>query len=154
MVDLLGAHWVDVPTIDPRYWTAPARDRSSGCATIPTFVRVFGICGKHAGEPGYASRPVDFLPVRDGLDWSLPLAWHLPASKGHTPMISRRLLDFTYITENGPGGTTSKAARHIVTNPPRAALGIGEHAGRLGFDPSQPDCAAAGPPGRPAGLRR
>ena len=35
------------------------------------------------------------MAVRDPLDWSLPLVWHLNASRGNTPMISRRLVDFT-----------------------------------------------------------
>jgi hypothetical protein len=93
IVDLLSAHWHDVVTVTPRYWTVPPptvqRIRSD-----PDFIRVFGIADKASGEPGYASEEVDFLPVRDSLDWSLPLAWHLPTSKGTTPMYSRRLFDF------------------------------------------------------------
>ena len=34
------------------------------------------------------------MPVRDPLDWSLPLVWHLNASRGNTPMIARRTVDF------------------------------------------------------------
>ena len=34
------------------------------------------------------------MAVRDPLDWSLPLVWHLCRSRGNTPMISRRLVDF------------------------------------------------------------
>jgi Bacterial membrane protein YfhO len=93
MVDLLSTHWVDVPSVDPRYWTVPppsAERLKSSSGTI----RVFGIGDKSAGEPGYASERVDFMAVRDPLDWSLPLAWHLNASRGNTPMISRRIVDF------------------------------------------------------------
>jgi hypothetical protein len=93
MADLLGAHWFDVATVAPDYWTDPPvtarRIRSD-----PGFIRVFGIADKASGEPGYVSEEIDFRPVRDSLDWSLPLVWHLPSSKGNTPMYSRRLFDF------------------------------------------------------------
>ena len=94
VADLLSAHWVDVPTVDPRYWTAPPAS-AVRLKAAPDFVRVFGIGDKASGEPGYASEPVDFRAVRDPLDWSLPLVWHLNAAKGNTPMISRRVADFT-----------------------------------------------------------
>jgi hypothetical protein len=94
IADLLGAHWHDVAIVTPRYWTEPpvtvGRIRSD-----PEFIRVFcRYAAKSSGEPGYASEEIDFLPVRDPLDWSLPLVWHLPTSKGNTPMYSRRLFDF------------------------------------------------------------
>jgi hypothetical protein len=110
--DLLGAHWFDVPTFDPRYWTTPP-ETVLRLRSDPGFVRVFGIGGKSAGEPGYASHEVDFLPVRDGLHWSLPLAWHVPASKGNTPMISRRLHDFTYVTDK-PWRHDLEGSTHLV----------------------------------------
>jgi hypothetical protein len=91
--DLLSAHFVDVPRVRPGYWTDPP-ESARRLRADPSVVRVFGIGDKHAGEPGYASEPVDFLAVRDPLDWSLPLVWHVAASKGNTPMISRRLFDF------------------------------------------------------------
>jgi hypothetical protein len=93
IVDLLSAHWVDVPTVDPRYWTQPP-DSVRRLISNPETVRVFAIGDKHAGEPGYASERIDFMAVRDPLDWSLPLAWHLNSSRGNTPMISRRTVDF------------------------------------------------------------
>lgn len=93
IADLLGAHWYDVVTVDPRYWTEPPvtveRLRSD-----PSLIRVFGQAEKASGEPGYASEELDFLPVRDPLGWSLPLVWHLPTSKGPTPMYARRLQEF------------------------------------------------------------
>ena len=93
IVDLLSAHWVDVPTVDPGYWTVPPASAQQ-LKSNPEFIRVFGIGDKSAGEPGYASERVDFMAVRDPLDWSLPLAWHVNASRGNTPMVSRRIVDF------------------------------------------------------------
>ena len=94
IADLLGSHWHDVVTIDPAYWTVPPptveRLRSD-----PDFIRVFGHADtKSSGEPGYASEPIDFMPVRDMLDWSLPAAWGVPTSKGITPMYAHRLFEF------------------------------------------------------------
>ena len=93
LADLLSAHWVDVPTIDPKYWTDPPRSVLEVKAD-PNLIRVFGIGDKHSGEPGYASEFVDFMSVRDPLEWSLPLVWHVNSSRGNTPMISRRIVDF------------------------------------------------------------
>jgi len=94
LADLLGAHFFDVPTIDPRYWTKPP-ESVRRLKADPGLIRVWGRGDKDAGEPGYASEPIDFFAVRDSLDWSLPSVWNLNASKWHTPMISRRLLRFT-----------------------------------------------------------
>jgi hypothetical protein len=94
LTDLLWAHREDVPGVIPGYWTDPPTS-ARRLRADPTVVRVFGIGDKSAGEPGYASEPVDFMAVRDPLDWSLPLVWHLASSKGNTPMISRRLFDFS-----------------------------------------------------------
>jgi hypothetical protein len=93
IADLLGAHWFDVATVTPRYWTEPPVTAQQIRAD-PGFIRVFGVANKASGEPGYASEPIDFLPVRDALAWSLPLVWHLPTSKGETPIYSRRLFHF------------------------------------------------------------
>ena len=93
LVDLLAAHWYDVVTESPRYWTEPPVTARL-LREDPSFVRVVGVADKASGEPGYVSEPVDFLSVRDSLGWSLPLVWHLPSSTGNTPMYSRRLHDF------------------------------------------------------------
>jgi hypothetical protein len=95
IADLLGAHWFDVPTIDPRYWTEPPESARELVAD-PACVRVFGIAQKSAGEPGYADLPVDFLAVRDPLGWSLPPVWGLRSSSGVTPMVPRRLMALTH----------------------------------------------------------
>jgi hypothetical protein len=92
MADLIGAHWHDAVTVTPDYWTKPpvtvARLKSD-----PEFIRVFGLADKASGEPGYVPETIDFLPVRDSLDWSLPAVWHVPSSRGNTPMYSRRLFN-------------------------------------------------------------
>jgi hypothetical protein len=58
IADLLGAHWRDVPTIDPSYWTEPPLSARL-IQTDPAHGRVFGLARFSAGEPGYASRRVD-----------------------------------------------------------------------------------------------
>ncbi len=104
LADLLGAHWYDVPTVTPDYWTDPPVTAQK-IRSDPAFIRVFGVADKASGEPGYASERIDFLAVRDSLDWSLPLVWNLPSSKGNTPMYSRRLFDF-----GDPQGTNHSPA--------------------------------------------
>jgi hypothetical protein len=227
--DLLSAHWVDVPTLDPRYWT-DAPESARRLKADPSLIRVFGVGDKHSGEPGYAServdgcdlrlmssvndvsgiptagkrliivavvnhvlhlrifdgdgrmvvdtdanrltesaRPiedlrkqleslwppheltesekvqviaavtsivgytlVDFLGVRDPLDWSLPSVWHVPASKGNTPMISRRLDLFSHATEKFPWRHDLESTSHIVTGKKargRIIPGLGDPAG-------------------------
>jgi hypothetical protein len=95
IADLLGAHWADVPTIDPRYWTDPPAS-ARVLAADPACVRIFGIAQKSAGEPGYADEPVDFFAVRDPLGWSLPPVWGLRTAGGVTPMVPRRLMALTH----------------------------------------------------------
>jgi Bacterial membrane protein YfhO len=114
IVDLLGAHRFDVPTVDPAYWTkAPESVRL--LKADPRLIRIFGRGDKHAGEPGYASESLDFLPVRDPLDWSLPLVWGVRASKGNTPIVSRRYLEFVRATEKHPWRHDLESDSHIVT---------------------------------------
>jgi hypothetical protein len=95
IADLLGAHHADVPTIDPRYWTVPPQSARVLTAD-PSCVRVFGIAQKSAGEPGYASAPVDFFAVRDPLGWSLAPVWGLRSAAGVTPIVPRRLMALTH----------------------------------------------------------
>jgi hypothetical protein len=119
MADLLGAHWRDVVTITPRYWTEPpatAREVQDD----PRFIRLVGVADKASGEPGYASEPekIDFLSVRDPLDWSLPLAWNLPTSRGITPMYSRRLFRFgdpLGVSQSFPWRLDLEGDTHILT---------------------------------------
>jgi len=121
IADLLGAHFADVPTVDPKYWTVPplSAERLKAAAG---FVRVFGVADKHAGEPGYASEDIDFLPVRDTLDWSLPPVWHLASSTGNTPMISSRMVDYTDHAMLSRGRFDLEGVTHIVTGRKHLAL--------------------------------
>jgi hypothetical protein len=113
IADLLGAHAADVPTVSPKYWTDPPK-MARWLKSEPRFIRVFGLADKSAGEPGYASRRVDFLSVRDPLDWSLPLVWHLASSRGRTPMISRRLVEFTEAMEQYSWRYDLEGDTHVV----------------------------------------
>jgi len=121
IADLLGAHIADVPTVDPRYWTEPPLS-AARLQAAPGFVRVFGVADKSAGEPGYASEEVDFLPVRDTLDWSLPPVWHLASSHGNTPMISRRMVDYGDHAMIGRGRFDLEGVTHIVTGRKQRSL--------------------------------
>jgi hypothetical protein len=120
LVDLLGAHIADVPTIDPKYWTTPPAS-AAHLMGDPSVIRVFGIADKSAGEPGYASEQVDFLQVRDTLDWSLPPVWHLNSATGNTPMISSRVVDYTDNARPGRGRFDLESVTHIVTGRKRLA---------------------------------
>ena len=93
MLDLLGSHWADVPTIDPSYWTVPP-ESARMIQADPSAIRVFGIAVKSSAEPGFASRPVNFFEVRDTLAWSLAPVWGLKSSLGLTPIYPRRILTF------------------------------------------------------------
>ncbi|MGP0069364.1 MAG: YfhO family protein [Isosphaeraceae bacterium] len=114
IADLLGAHWRDVPTIEPRYWTQ-APESARRLKDDPSLIRIFAKGDKSAGEPGYASERVNFLTVRDPMDWSLPPVWHVPTSRGNTPMISSRLELYARLTEKYPWRHDLESDSHIVT---------------------------------------
>jgi hypothetical protein len=114
LVDLMSAHAQDVPTVTPAYWTSPP-ETVRRLKADPDFIRVFGRGDKHSGEPGYASEPIDYLSARDALDWSLPAVWGLASSKGETPMIARRLLDYFDHVKIGTGRLDIESVSHVVT---------------------------------------
>lgn len=132
IADLLGAHWRDVPTVDPSYWTSPPQS-ARVIQADPGAIRVFGVADRSAGEPGYASEPVDFMSVRDTLDWSLPPVWGILSCNGQTPIIPRRLLTYTDNMRIGRGRFEIESVTHVVTgrNSARlaAVLGAGVPAG-------------------------
>ncbi len=78
-------------------------------------IRIFAKGDKSAGEPGYASEKVNFYPVRDPMDWSLPPVWHVPTSRGNTPMIPLRLELYARLTEKYPWRHDLESDSHIVT---------------------------------------
>jgi Bacterial membrane protein YfhO len=123
IADLLGAHWRDVPTIDPAYWT-DAPESARRILADPGHVRVFGLPNKSAGEPGYASEAIDFLAVRDALGWSLPLVWGLQSSIGETPIIPRRLLRYTDTAKLGTGRFDLESVSHVVLGRPGSIAGL------------------------------
>jgi len=114
LADLLGAHLVDAPTVDPRYWTEPPQTVGR-LKSDPGLIRVFAMAEKAAGEPGYASHPVDFLAVRDTLAWSLPPVWGVPSARGETPMIAQRVLDYVENVWVGLGRLDIEGVSHVVT---------------------------------------
>jgi hypothetical protein len=128
-IDLLGAHWFDVPTISPAYWTDPPLSAQILKAD-PGFIRVFGVADRSSGEPGYASEPVDFLSVRDTLAWSLPPVWGLSSSAGETPIYPRRMLEYTDHVPLGSGRFAIESVTHVVTGRRvHSSLGAGTTAG-------------------------
>ncbi len=114
ITDLLGAHWLDVPTVSPRYWTDPPASVLL-MRTDPTLIRVIGSAERKSGEPGYASVPIDFMANRDQLDWSLPPVWGLKSARGETPLIARRLLEYTDNAWAGGGRFDLESVSHLVT---------------------------------------
>jgi hypothetical protein len=114
IADLLGSHWVEAPAVEPAYWTDPP-DSVERLKQDPSLIRVFGKADKSAAEPGYASKSVDFLAVRDQLDWSLPVAWHIASSRGETPMISRRTVDYFDNAYVGRGRFDIESVTHILS---------------------------------------
>jgi hypothetical protein len=94
MADLLAAHWNDVPTVDPSYWTSPPQS-ARWLLERPDLNRIYGESWRSSGEPAYASIEVNFPEVREMLAWSLPPVWRLQSTGGETPIKSTRRLRFT-----------------------------------------------------------
>jgi hypothetical protein len=90
LLDLLGAHAAECPTVDPSYWTEPP-ESARQLKEEKAVGRVFGLGALSAGEPGYAVKPVKFFAARDTLAWSLAPVWGLRSSGRITPIISERL---------------------------------------------------------------
>jgi Bacterial membrane protein YfhO len=114
IADLLGSHWYDVPTIDPSYWTEPP-ESVLRLKSDPGLIRIFGNADKASGEPGYVSERINYLGVRDQLDWSLPVAWNVYGSRGETPIIPRRHLDYTGHALIGGGRFDIESVTHVLT---------------------------------------
>lgn len=123
-LDLLSAHAADTPSIDPSYWTDPP-PAAKVLKRTPGEIRVFGTARYSSGEPGYASEPVDFLPVRDTLDWSLPTVWGIKSSNGKTPIIPARMLRYTDNAKPFGGRFDLESVTHLVFPSPDAARTLG-----------------------------
>jgi hypothetical protein len=103
----------------------------------PALIRVFGECDRSAGEPGFASEPIDFLGVRDALDWSLAPVWGLSSSAGETPIVPRRLIEFYDHTRPGWGRFDIEGVSHVLTSSPlieRKGPDERSYLGRMLFD--------------------
>ncbi len=113
MADLLGAHWSDVPTVDPRFWTEPPAS-ATWLKSQPAVGRIFGENTVASGEPGYASHPIDFFRARETIAWSLAPVWGLRSTAGETPIIPTRRLRFTDagndLDPSRPGGARPRVA--------------------------------------------
>ena len=117
LADMLGAHWRDAPTVGPSYWTKPPASAARILAD-PDRIRVLGLAKRSAGEPGYASEPVDFFGVRDTLSWSLPPVWNLSGAAGETPIISNRIVAFDQATTYEGGRLHLQGVTHIILGDP------------------------------------
>jgi hypothetical protein len=120
LMDLLGSHWVDVPTITPDYWTkTPA---SVGVIkSDPAHQRVFGFGVLSAGEPGYATGAVGsarFLRARDTLAWSLPIVWGLSSGAGETPIHPQRFNDYADYLKIGEPRYGVEGVSHVLSSSP------------------------------------
>lgn len=115
LVDLLGSHSVDAPTIDPSYWTDPPPTVAM-LESDPTLRRINGegVFGRSAGEPGYASEYVDFPAIRDSLAWSLAPVWGLSSSGGATPLIPRRVVEYTENAGLREGRFAIEGVSHVL----------------------------------------
>lgn len=115
LVDLLASHWADAPTIDPSYWTVPP-PTVDVLKNDPTLRRIHseGAYGRSAGEPGYASRPIDFFAIRDSLSWSLAPVWGLRSSSGATPLIPRRMVTYGEGVTDREGRFAIEDVSHVL----------------------------------------
>ncbi len=117
LFDLLASHSEDAPTIDPSYWTVPP-PTVDVLESDPTLRRIHGegAYGRSAGEPGYASRPIDFFSIRDSLAWSLAPAWGLRSSNGATPLIPRRMATYGEGATGREGRFAIEGVSHILAH--------------------------------------
>jgi hypothetical protein len=114
IADLLGAHSEDAPTITPAYWTDPP-PTARRLKADPSCQRVFGLAERASNEPGYASKPLNFLSHRDPLGWSLAPVWGLASSAGETPIIPRRYLAYTDHARVPRGRFDIEGVTHLLT---------------------------------------
>ena len=118
--DLISAHWHEMPTVDPAFWTQPPA-AAGVVQSDPKVSRIMGIARFSAGEPGYASKPIDFFAARDALGWSLPLAYDLESNVGETPFRPARLIRLTDLSGGEPWRFAIEGVTHMVTGQPMNA---------------------------------
>lgn len=113
-IDLMSAHWYEMPTVDPSFWTKPPASVAA-IKSDPKAGRVMGVPRYSAGEPGYASMPIDFYRTRDALGWSLPLAYGLESNIGETPFRPARLIRLTDLAGGEAWRFSIEGVTHLVT---------------------------------------
>ena len=114
LAELLGAHWRDVPTVSPDYWTRPPASVEA-IESDPAPGRIAGFAGPTANAPGFAATPIDFFKARDALAWSLAPAWGLRSAIGETPIFPRRLLGYFNAARFGSGRNDVEGVTHVLT---------------------------------------
>ena len=112
--DLMASHWWDMPVVDPSFWTSPPA--AVGLIKADSKAsRVMGVARFSAGEPGYASKPIDFFAPRDALGWSLPLAYGLESNIGETPFRPARLIRLTDLGGGSSWRFSIEGVSHLVS---------------------------------------
>ena len=120
IADMASAHSQDSPTVILPSGRPPPASVVALQVPIP---RSYGVWGADlsSGEPGYASKPVHFMTVREVVAWSLPAVWDLP-STGARPRSSR--VGGSRFGDGGPArydleGLTPRPQRHPERRSPR-----------------------------------
>ena len=127
IADMALAHRDDVPTVPPSYWSEPP-ESARRLRDDPRLIRIYGEGTYSSGEPGHASKPIDFMVVRETIAWSLPAAWDLPSTGGETPILSRRR--FRFGEWQSPTRYDLEGLSHVLSVKPNIErLGPAEKAG-------------------------
>lgn len=127
MVDMAITHRDDIPTVPPWYWSTPP-ESVNRIRADPSLIRIYGEGTYSSGEPGHASKPIDFTVVRETVAWSLPAAWDIPSTGGETPILSRRR--FRFGEWQTPARYDLEGLSHVLsTTPSTERLGPGEKVG-------------------------
>ena len=127
IADMTLAHRDDVPTVPPWFWSDPP-ESARRLKADPSLIRIYGEGTYSSGEPGHASRPIDFTVVRETIAWSLAAAWDVPSTGGETPILSRRR--FRFGEWKAPTRYDLEGLSHILsTTPSTERLGPAEKAG-------------------------
>ena len=129
VADLALAHINDIATVDPSYWTTPPASVAALKAD-KSRIRIYGEGSAASGEPGYASKPVNPLPARETLAWSLPTVWGIRSTGGETPIISRRRVRFGE-WQDAPRYALEGLSHVLSTTPSVDRLGPAEKVGSV-----------------------
>lgn len=126
LADLVGAHWHETPTVAPAYWEVPPATVARLKAD-PALGRVLSLTERSSGDPGHASRAIDYASARDTLAWSLAPVWGISSSRGETPIHARRLDDFEKATRAAGGQLDLEGVSHLLTSWPQEGISTRRH---------------------------